>query len=92
MSAHDVLDALQRRLGAYDAKLRARAIFDQLSSALVAIATLESIAALLALHELICEAIHRNPTLRPYARYLEKLVTYVEKRLEERVAATAMKT
>jgi len=88
VSARDVLRALQLRFGEYDAKLRARAIFEQLSGALLHIATLESVAVLLALHELIREAIHRNPMLRPYALYLEKLVTYVEKRLEERMAAT----
>jgi hypothetical protein len=87
VSARDVLRALQLRLGEHDARLRARAIFEQLSGALVAIATLESIAVLKALHELVSEAVHRNPSLRPYAVHLEKLVTFIERRLEERIQA-----
>jgi hypothetical protein len=88
VSARNVLQALQLRFGAYDARLRARAIFEQLSSALTHIATLESIAVLKALHELVCETVHRNSTLKPYALHLEKLVTFIEQRLEERIAAT----
>ena len=88
MSAHDVLHALQLRFGAYDARLRARAIFEQLASALTHIATLESIAVLKALHELVTEAVHRNPAFRPYAVHLEKLVTFIERRLEERIVDT----